>query len=577
MPGARKRLTGAQNSCWLPRKRSKRRHRGAGVDTALGLSRRTERDLAGSQSRARAWRGERMGMFAVLLAAALCLGLPHAIASDKHAAFLMDVNSGQILYQSAADQPRYPASLAKLMTLYLVFERLEQGRLDDRTKLKISAHASAAAPSKLDLEPGEEIAVGDAVKALVTKSANDVAVALAEHIAGSEERFARLMTEKAQQIGMAATTFRNASGLPDPEQVTTARDMATLALRLMDDFPKRYALFATPTFTWKSETFRNHNSLLFHYQGTDGLKTGYTRASGFNLVASVRRGRKHVLGVVFGGSTAAARNTTMRALINNGLVKGATLETRRKTLVATAAAPTAKTTSARPTLVGEPRPGLKAPATTEPAPSTAPIASPPRLEMVQVRPVPVPRSAQVQAAADEGAQGVTTIAALIERSVRRDAAPEADEVGASGPPSAPGSATPAAAPAGRAPTLLSPPRLVRGSPPSTLAEQALAMRRDEASLETAAAPATAGTGGMPIQIGAFQSADEAQRRLAWVRQRATAVIGQHEAVTQPVKQGDKLFYRARFAGFDGAAAASACKELRALKVESLNPRGHRTA
>jgi D-alanyl-D-alanine carboxypeptidase len=508
-------------------------------------------------------------MVAILLAATCGLLTSNARANDKHAALLLDVNSGQILYQNAADAPRHPASLAKLMTLYLVFERLDQGKLEPQTKLKVSAHASAAAPSKLDLEPGDEITVTDAIKALITKSANDVAVAFAEHIAGSEERFARLMTDRARQIGMAATSFRNASGLPDDEQVTTARDMATLALRLMDDFPKLYPLFATRTFTYKTETFRNHNSLLFHFQGTDGLKTGYTRASGFNLVASVRRGRKHVLGVVFGGSTAAARNTTMRALINNGLVKGATLETRRKTLVATAPPPSAKTMSARPTLVGEPRPLLKAPAATEPAPSTAPLASPPRLEMAQVRPVPVPRSAQVQAAADEGAQGVTTIAALIERSVRRDAAPEADELGASGPPSAPGSASPAAPPAGRGPTLLSPPRLVRGSPPSTLAEQALARHRDEASVETPAMPATAWTGGMAIQIGAFQSADEAQRRLAWVRQRATAVIGQHEAVTQPVKQGDKLFYRARFAGFDGAAAASACKELRALKVECL--------
>src|SRR5262245_22026430 len=415
MPGARKRLTGAQNSCWLPRKRSKRRHRGAGVDTALGLSRRTERDLAGSQSRARAWRGERMGMFAVLLAAALCLGLPHAIASDKHAAFLMDVNSGQILYQSAADQPRYPASLAKLMTLYLVFERLEQGRLDDRTKLKISAHASAAAPSKLDLEPGEEIAVGDAVKALVTKSANDVAVALAEHIAGSEERFARLMTEKAQQIGMAATTFRNASGLPDPEQVTTARDMATLALRLMDDFPRRYALFATPTFTWKGETFRNHNSLLFHYQGTDGLKTGYTRASGFNLVASVRRGRKHVLGVVFGGSTAAARNTSMRALLNIGLVKGASAETRKRSVVAAATSSSAQSRQG----AGARAPALKAPP--ERAPS--PIAVSPKFEMAQVRPVLVSRTEPPTAGARSGSP--TTIAGLIELSAR--ATPEADE------------------------------------------------------------------------------------------------------------------------------------------------------
>jgi len=406
---------------------------------------------------------------------------------------------------------------------------------------------------------------------LITKSANDVAIALAEHIAGSEERFARLMTEKARQIGMAATTFRNASGLPDDEQVTTARDMATLALRLMDEFPKLYPLFATRTFTYKAETFRNHNSLLFHYKGTDGLKTGYTRASGFNLVASVRRGRKHVLGVVFGGSTAAARNTTMRALINNGLVKGAAEETRRRAVVAAAAPPTAKAVSARPSSSAEPRPSLKSAAATEPPPST-PTASATRVELAQVRAVHLGRS---PATADESAPPATTLAALIERSVRQeaqearqDARAEPGDLPASSSPNAPGPAAAQTAPPLRGPTLLSPPRLVRGSPPSTLAEQALNLRRDAPLGETAAAP-TAWAGGMAIQIGAFQSADEAQRRLAWVRQRATAVVGQHEAITQPVKQGDKLFYRARFAGFDGAAAASACKELRALKVDCL--------
>src|SRR5262249_34360058 len=148
----------------------------------------------------------------------------------------------------------------------------------------------------------------DAVKVLITKSANDVAVALAEHIAGSEERFAGLMTAKARELGMSATIFRNASGLPDEAQVTTARDMVTLALALQDRFPRHYPLFATRTFSVRDETFRNHNSLLFDFEGTDGLKTGYTRASGFNLVASVRRGRKHVVGAIFGGQSAASRD-----------------------------------------------------------------------------------------------------------------------------------------------------------------------------------------------------------------------------------------------------------------------------
>ena len=230
------------------------------------------------------------------LGVGVALGLPAApaLAGDdpaKSALLIVDANSGRVLRQSAADAPRHPASLAKLMTLYLVFERIEAGRLTYRTKIRISANAIAAAPSKLDLEEGAEIALIDAIKVLITKSANDVAIAIAEHMAGSEAKFAQLMTRKAGELGMSATTFRNASGLPDDEQVTTARDMLTLALHLEDEFPTHYRLFATRSFTYGGETFRNHNSLLFHFPGTDGLKTGYTHASGFNLVASVRRGR----------------------------------------------------------------------------------------------------------------------------------------------------------------------------------------------------------------------------------------------------------------------------------------------
>ncbi len=185
----------------------------------------------------RPWR--RLGIAAVALAVAInALAAPaHAQVNGRHAVLVVDANTGRVIYQSSADDLRYPASLAKLMTLYLVFELIEQGRLNYRTKIRFSANAAAAQPSKLDVEEGTEIDLIDAIKALITKSANDVAVALAEHVAGSEQRFAQLMTQKARQLGMAATIFRNASGLPDPEQVTTARDMSTLALRLHDDFP----------------------------------------------------------------------------------------------------------------------------------------------------------------------------------------------------------------------------------------------------------------------------------------------------------------------------------------------------
>ena len=275
-------------------------------------------------------------------------GVAHAEAK-KSAVLVIDANTGRVLHQSAADEPRHPASLAKMMTIYIAFELIEQGRLSYQTKIKFSANAVAATPSKLDLDEGEEIALIDAIKILITKSANDVAIAVAEHIAGSEEKFAGLMTRKARQLGMSATTFRNASGLPDDAQVTTARDMVTLALRLQDDFPKHYPLFATRTATYKDETFRNHNTLLFHYEGTDGLKTGYTRASGFNLVASVRRGKKHVIGAVFGGASAASRNAAMRTFLNMGLVKASSEKTRQPAapLIAQAPRPAAAARSPR--------------------------------------------------------------------------------------------------------------------------------------------------------------------------------------------------------------------------------------
>ena len=215
------------------------------------------------------------------------------------------------------------------MTLYLLFEQLEQGRLSLTTKIRFSANAAAAAPSNLDVAEGAEIAVIDAIRALIVKSANDVAVAVAEHIAGSEEKFAELMSRKARDLGMTATVFRNASGLPDAGQVTTARDMVTLGLRLHDQFPKHFPLFATRTFTWGGETYRNHNTLLFRYGGLDGMKTGYIRASGFNLVASARRGQKHVLAAYFGGGTAALRNAAVRTHLDAGFAKASEKRTRQ--------------------------------------------------------------------------------------------------------------------------------------------------------------------------------------------------------------------------------------------------------
>ncbi len=255
-------------------------------------------------------------------------------AEARHAAMVIDANSGQVLHNQAGDELRYPASLTKMMTLYMAFELIENGRLAYQSRLKVSHEAASAAPSKLDLDPGEDIQLIDAIKALITKSANDVAIVIAEHIGGTEANFARMMTAKARQIGMKDTTFRNASGLPDPGQLTTARDMLTLALRLQDDFPRHYGLFTTRSFAYNGATHRNHNTLLGTYSGIDGIKTGYTRASGFNLVSSVRREGRHVVAAVFGGSSAASRNAHMRSLLTRALAKAATEKTRKPILLA---------------------------------------------------------------------------------------------------------------------------------------------------------------------------------------------------------------------------------------------------
>ncbi|MDX2306755.1 MAG: serine hydrolase [Hyphomicrobium sp.] len=241
---------------------------------------------------------------------------------------VIDANTGKVLHNQSGDALRHPASLTKMMTLYLAFEAIEGGRTSFNTRIPVSQRAEDQAPSKIGAKAGTEIALGDAIRALIVKSANDMAVAVAEHLAGNESDFAKLMTRRARALGMNNTVFRNASGLPDPEQVTTARDMLTLAMRLADDFPEHYKLFSTKTFSYGRKTFRTHNALLKRFSGIDGIKTGYTRASGFNLVSSYRSDGKHVVAAVFGGVSAGARDAYMRLLIFQALEKASTERTR---------------------------------------------------------------------------------------------------------------------------------------------------------------------------------------------------------------------------------------------------------
>jgi D-alanyl-D-alanine carboxypeptidase len=239
-----------------------------------------------------------------------------AASSSIKAAIIVDANNNNVLYSRSADTLRAPASLTKIMTLYVLFAYLRAGKLTYETDLVVTPHAAAQAPTKLGLKPGSTIKVIDAIKALVTKSANDAAACIGENLGGTETNFARMMTETAHNLGMKNTTFRNASGLPAKGQLTTARDMAILAVHIMRDYPEYYGFFDTKYFTYKGRRYRNHNHLLFGYKGTDGIKTGYTRASGFNLTASVKRGDKHLVGVVLGGRTSSRRDAAMRALLD---------------------------------------------------------------------------------------------------------------------------------------------------------------------------------------------------------------------------------------------------------------------
>ena len=294
-------------------------------------------------------------------------GKKKATTPSIAAAIVVDMNSGSILQEQAADTPRHPASLTKMMTLYVLFGYLKAGKLTPSSDLTVTEHAATQAPTKLGLKPGATIKVNDAVKALVTQSANDAAVTVAENLAGTEENFAKLMTDTARQIGMRNTLFRNASGLPDDEQITTARDMAILSAHLIHDYPDYYTVFSTQYFTFNGRKYRNHNKLLLNYQGTDGIKTGYTRASGYNLAASVHRGEKHLIAVVLGGKTGSQRDAAMRALLEKNFVAASTTKPTAAQLVAS--------------LVTPALPAMKKPAyamaSVTPAPAAAtPVAAP---------------------------------------------------------------------------------------------------------------------------------------------------------------------------------------------------------
>jgi D-alanyl-D-alanine carboxypeptidase len=503
-----------------------------------------------------------------------------------YADIVVDANSGQVLHASNADALRHPASITKIMTLYLLFEQLDAGKLKLESRLPVSAHAAAQSPTKLELKAGQTIAVDDAIKGMVTKSANDAAVVVAEAIGGSEDGFGRLMTRKAHALGMTRTVYVNASGLPNAEQLTTARDQAILGRAIQERFPKYYHYFSLPSFRYHGVAMRNHNHLLGRVPGMDGIKTGYTHDSGFNLVTSVRRGGRHVVAVVLGGSSGGARDARMRELIESNIAQAATRHTAP--MIAESATPMRAVQLAN----ARPETRIEAAAPT-PAPVVHPAraaATPPAGSSDPIRPLIV-RTIQVRAAAVRTA----AIGPLVVPEPNSNVVPP--QLAAPAPQPAPPPAAPVAQPAPLPPPPGARPGVlgvlpVRSAPPepppaaskATFAERATGAPAAEPVAVTPPAatpvvqPAPAAQpalvrhahGEWTIQIGAFADEAEAQARLRTARSIGAKVLGHADPFTEKVVKGAKELYRARFAGFDRDSAEAACHHFKRNDIACIS-------
>ncbi|MBR0817404.1 D-alanyl-D-alanine carboxypeptidase [Bradyrhizobium liaoningense] len=553
-------------------------------------------------------------------------------SSPKFASIIVDGNSGSVLQATSPDGIRHPASLTKIMTLYLLFERLESGKMKLDTEMPVSQHAADQDPTKLNLRAGQTIRVEDAIKGLVTRSANDAAVVIAEAIAGDEDDFAQMMTRKARSLGMSRTVYRNANGLPNDEQVTTARDQATLGRAIQERFPRYYRYFATSTFNWRGQSIRNHNHLLGSVEGVDGIKTGYTRASGFNLVTSMRRGNRHLIGVVLGGRSGGSRDAIMRNLLAENLDKGATTHTvvavterngsdasvevadasdtpaRAAPQVQAAAAPApeaapsrlasrlsalAAATAAMPP--AQPKPEARpTESKIEPAPLTNGVISSQPLSIIPgssepMKPVRV-KTVQVKAGAVKVASAAP---AQVAPQVTSTIAARSDVAETSG-------AVVARADLINKPEMASQPE----APKAEIARTE--MPRQPAGFGTgngilgvlpAAAPAPAAAklasadpapqpiqmsattkpavthSGWIVQVGALESENEAQQRIDAARSSARGLLSKADPFTEPVLAKDnRKLYRARFAGLERDQAEAVCRALKRADISCITVR-----
>ncbi len=480
---------------------------------------------------------------ALLFCAFFLFGLiPAQRARAIDASIVVDANSDLVISQENADRLLHPASMSKLMTLYLTFEALEAGKITLQRSFPVSAHAESMSPTKLNLVAGQSIRVEDAILSLVTLSANDSAVVLAEGLGGSEDRFGQMMTRKAHQLGMVNTNFRNSNGLPDPAQISTARDMAILCRALIKRYPQYYHYFSVREFTYNGIEHANHNHLMSRYEGMDGLKTGLTNASGFNLAASAVRNGRRLIGVVFGGVSAVQRDDYMADLLDEGFrrTSGVAMTTavpppvpghKPSELVSAPNSqvtlpPTPVTTGATPRLIGDV--GEATTTATQDAPPPAPIQSTAKAPTV---------TASIQPAAKAGQGGVkinaarpTTIGALATMSGQGDEEGPDDQRPAADAPRK----------VGQRMAMLVTPRSVRS----------------EKQAEPAATPAR-----WSIQVGAYATRQATEQALKAAVKRAPELLRHATAVVAALPQKHGTIYRGRLSGLEPAAARQACKLL----------------
>ncbi|MGF1622856.1 MAG: serine hydrolase [Rhodomicrobiaceae bacterium] len=432
--------------------------------------------------------------------------------SPPQAAIVVDLHTGKVLYQQNADEARFPASITKVMTLYLLFEQIRSGQMTLDTKLMVSKEAASRPPSKLGLKPGSSITVKDAMLALVTKSANDVAATVAENIAGSEPAFARMMTYKARSIGMTRTTFKNASGLPDPQQKTTARDLITLGRHVLKDFPEEAKLFQTRYFQYGKQRFRSHNRLLFDYKGMEGMKTGFIRASGFNLLASCRRDEKHLLAVVLGGRSGKHRNARMRSLLDRSWNKAVAMKDLKNR--------------------GSPKPMT--------------IAGVARADLLPER---NPAFHDIPAETDVAEH-------VLEVTIRKELG-GSDKVGGEE----------------AAPTRLAMANAAVSAglkARSEAEEEAQGDSREDDEESSVLAEEKAQTfGPYHVQVGSFLDTQSAKALLTQVSAKASSLLSGHKDFTVSGDVKGKSYYRARYGEFSEKQARSTCSKLKKMKIDCL--------